>query len=70
MPADVEEMADWARKSFGKEKIFVAGHSWGSYLSARTLTAKSLSKSWSPRWSPTSSQARTIAASDFSSARL
>jgi len=32
MLADVEEPADWARKSFGKAKIFVAGHSWGSYL--------------------------------------
>jgi proline iminopeptidase len=32
MNADVEEIAAWARKSFGKEKIFVTGHSWGSYL--------------------------------------
>jgi pimeloyl-ACP methyl ester carboxylesterase len=29
---DAEEMAAWARKTFGKDKIFVSGHSWGSYL--------------------------------------
>lgn len=32
MIADTEEMAAWARKTFGKDKIFVSGHSWGSYL--------------------------------------
>jgi proline iminopeptidase len=32
MIADVEEMAGWARKTLGKDKIFVTGHSWGSYL--------------------------------------
>jgi proline iminopeptidase len=32
MIADAEEMAAWARKEFGKEKIFVLGHSWGSFL--------------------------------------
>lgn len=32
MIADVEEMIGWLRKEFGKEKIFVLGHSWGSYL--------------------------------------
>jgi proline iminopeptidase len=32
MVADTEEMAAWARKELGKEKIFVLGHSWGSYL--------------------------------------
>lgn len=32
MIADAEEMAAWARKTFGKDKIFVSGHSWGSYL--------------------------------------
>jgi proline iminopeptidase len=32
MIADTEEMADWARKEFGKDKIFVLGHSWGSFL--------------------------------------
>lgn len=29
---DAEEMADWTRKELGKKKIFVLGHSWGSYL--------------------------------------
>lgn len=32
MIADAEEMIGWLRKEFGKEKIFVLGHSWGSYL--------------------------------------
>jgi proline iminopeptidase len=30
--ADAEELIDWLRKEFGKEKIFVIGHSWGSYV--------------------------------------
>ncbi len=29
---DAEEMADWTRKQLGKKKIFLLGHSWGSYL--------------------------------------
>ncbi len=29
--ADAEEMAAWARRTLGKRKIFVLGHSWGSY---------------------------------------
>jgi len=32
MHADTEEIVQWARKTFGKEKIFVLGHSWGSIL--------------------------------------
>ena len=32
MIADAEEMAAWARKQFGKDKIFVLGHSYGSFL--------------------------------------
>jgi pimeloyl-ACP methyl ester carboxylesterase len=32
MVDDAEEMADWTRKELGKKKIFVVGHSWGSYL--------------------------------------
>jgi pimeloyl-ACP methyl ester carboxylesterase len=32
MIADAEEMIGWLRKQFGKDKIFVLGHSWGSYL--------------------------------------
>ncbi|WP_171439765.1 alpha/beta fold hydrolase [Myxococcus xanthus] len=30
--ADAEELVKWVRKTFGKEKIFVLGHSWGSLL--------------------------------------
>jgi proline iminopeptidase len=32
MIADTEEMASWVRKEFGRDKIFVLGHSWGSFL--------------------------------------
>lgn len=32
MNADTDEMIQWLRKEFGKQKIFVLGHSWGSYL--------------------------------------
>ncbi|MGH8085288.1 MAG: alpha/beta fold hydrolase [Lysobacter sp.] len=32
MVADTEEMAAWLRREFGKERIFVLGQSWGSYL--------------------------------------
>ncbi len=32
MVADAEEMTTWIRKELGKQKIFVIGHSWGSYL--------------------------------------
>jgi proline iminopeptidase len=32
MIADAEEMAAWIRREFGKDKIFVLGHSWGSFL--------------------------------------
>jgi len=32
MVADAEDMVAWLRKSFGQDKIFVLGHSWGSYL--------------------------------------
>jgi pimeloyl-ACP methyl ester carboxylesterase len=32
MLADTEEMVNWTRTTLGKEKIFVLGHSWGSYL--------------------------------------
>ncbi|WP_328707259.1 alpha/beta fold hydrolase [Citreicoccus inhibens] len=30
--ADAEEVVQWARATFGKEKIFILGHSWGSLL--------------------------------------
>ncbi|AGC43512.1 alpha/beta fold family hydrolase [Myxococcus stipitatus DSM 14675] len=39
MHADAEEVVRWTRKTFGKEKIFVLGHSWGSILGL-TLAAK------------------------------
>src|SRR6266853_4649182 len=32
MIADTEEMAAWVRRELGKDKIFVLGHSWGSFL--------------------------------------
>jgi proline iminopeptidase len=32
MIADAEEMVAWLRKDLGKDKIFVLGHSWGSFL--------------------------------------
>ncbi|HEY0061011.1 MAG TPA: alpha/beta fold hydrolase [Telluria sp.] len=32
MMADAEEMVRWLRSEFGKERIFVLGHSWGSSL--------------------------------------
>jgi pimeloyl-ACP methyl ester carboxylesterase len=32
MIADAEEMAAWVRRELGKDKIFVLGHSWGSFL--------------------------------------
>jgi proline iminopeptidase len=32
MVADAEEMTNWVRRELGKQKIFVVGHSWGSYL--------------------------------------
>jgi len=32
MVSDTEEMITWVRRELGKEKIFVIGHSWGSYL--------------------------------------
>jgi proline iminopeptidase len=32
MQADTEEMVNWIRQHLGKQKIFVIGHSWGSYL--------------------------------------
>jgi proline iminopeptidase len=38
MIADAEEMAAWVRKEFGKDKIFVLGHSWGSFLGLQLAT--------------------------------
>ena len=35
MIADTEEMILWLRKEFGKEKIFVLGHSFGTFMGIR-----------------------------------
>jgi len=35
MEQDASEMVDYLRKRFGKEKIYVAGHSWGGFLALR-----------------------------------
>lgn len=32
MVEDAVEMVAWLRREFGKDKVFVLGHSWGSYL--------------------------------------
>ena len=32
MQADTEELIDYLRKTYGKDKIFLMGHSWGSIL--------------------------------------
>jgi pimeloyl-ACP methyl ester carboxylesterase len=32
MVADAAEMVSWLRQEFGKKKIFILGHSWGSYI--------------------------------------
>ena len=36
MIADAEEMVAWVRKDLGKDKIFLLGHSYGSYLGLET----------------------------------
>src|SRR5262245_45455510 len=35
MIADAEEMAAWVRKKLGRNRLFVLGHSWGSFLGLR-----------------------------------
>ena len=32
MVGDAEQVVSWVRSELGKRKIFVVGHSWGSYL--------------------------------------
>jgi proline iminopeptidase len=32
MVSDAEKLVDWVRKNLDKRKVFVLGHSWGSYL--------------------------------------
>lgn len=36
---DAEEVVQWARKRFGKRKVFVLGHSWGSFLGLKLAAA-------------------------------
>lgn len=36
---DAEEVVQWARRRFGKDKVFVLGHSWGSILGLRLAAA-------------------------------
>jgi proline iminopeptidase len=36
---DAEELVQWARQRFGKRKVFVLGHSWGSMLGLRLAAA-------------------------------
>ncbi len=43
MIADTEEMVAWLRHELGKDKIFVLGHSWGSYLGMELARRK-------PQW--------------------
>lgn len=35
MQADAEELIEWLRRTYGKEKIFLLGHSWGSILGVK-----------------------------------
>ena len=37
--ADAEEVVQWARRRFGKRKVFVLGHSWGSIMGLRLAAA-------------------------------
>lgn len=36
---DAEEVVQWARRRFGKRRVFVLGHSWGSVLGLRLAAA-------------------------------
>jgi proline iminopeptidase len=35
MQADAEALIEWLRRTYGKEKIFLLGHSWGSILGVK-----------------------------------
>jgi pimeloyl-ACP methyl ester carboxylesterase len=37
MVEDTRQMTDYLKKRFNKEKIFLMGHSWGSYLGVKTI---------------------------------
>jgi pimeloyl-ACP methyl ester carboxylesterase len=43
MVEDAVEMVAWLRREFGKDKVFVLGHSWGSYLGLELAQRK-------PQW--------------------
>lgn len=43
MIEDAEQLVDWLRHEFDKDKIFVLGHSWGSYLGMELVRRK-------PQW--------------------
>lgn len=38
--ADTEEMIAWLRQELGKEKVFLLGHSWGSYIGLEVATRR------------------------------
>lgn len=40
MVLDAEEAVNWARTRFDKDKVFVIGHSWGSYLGLELATRR------------------------------
>lgn len=40
MVRDAEDLTNYLRKTYGREKIFVLGHSWGTYLGLRLAEAK------------------------------
>jgi len=37
MVEDARQMTDYLQRRFNREKIFLAGHSWGSYLGIKTV---------------------------------
>jgi pimeloyl-ACP methyl ester carboxylesterase len=37
MIEDTREMTEYLRKRFGKNKIYILGHSWGTYLGVKTI---------------------------------
>lgn len=43
MQSDTEQLIAWLRKTYGRKKIFLLGHSWGSILGVRVAQSK-------PQW--------------------